>query len=164
MEATLIIIGMLFIIAGIIGCIIPGIPGPPLAFVSLILLEFTTNAPFSFAFMAAWGLIAIAVTLLDYYVPIWGTQKFGGSKYGMWGSIIGLIIGLFTGPFGIIIGPFLGAYIGELIGGMRNEAALKAGLGAFLGFIAGTIMKLGVSFVITFYYFTESWQIVKEFW
>jgi len=161
METTLIILGLLFIVAGIIGCIIPGVPGPPLAFVSLILLEFTDATPFTFTFMGTWGLIVVGVTLLDYYVPVWGTKKFGGSKYGMWGSIVGLVIGLFTGPIGIILGPFLGAYLGETIGGMRNEAALKAGLGAFLGFVAGTIMKLGVSFIISYYFFTESWAIVK---
>ena len=158
MDTVLIIVGLIFLLAGIIGCIIPGIPGPPLAYVSLILLEFTDSEPFSFTFMTSWAIIVIGVTALDYYVPVWGTKKFGGSKYGMWGSIIGLIIGLFTGPIGIIVGPFLGAYIGELIGGMRNEEALKAGLGSFLGFVAGTIMKLGVSVIIAYYYFTESWN------
>lgn len=159
MDTVLIIIGLIFLLAGIIGCIIPGIPGPPLAYVSLILVEFTSSEPFSFTFMTSWAIIVIGVTALDYYVPVWGTKKFGGSKYGMWGSIIGLVIGLFAGPLGIIVGPFLGAYLGELIGGMRNEDALKAGLGSFLGFVAGTIMKLGVSVIIGYYYFAESWKL-----
>ncbi len=162
MDTVLIIVGLLFILAGIVGCIIPGIPGPPLAYVSLILLEFTENEPFSFTFMVSWAIIVVGVTALDYYVPVWGTKKFGGSKYGMWGSIIGLIIGLFTSPLGIIIGPFLGAYIGELIGGMRNKEALKAGLGSFLGFVAGIIMKLAVIVTIAYYYVMESWQFFME--
>lgn len=158
MNTVLIVFGMLFLLAGIIGCIIPGIPGPPLAYISLILIELTDAEPFSITFMASWAILVLVVTALDYYVPVWGTKKFGGSRYGVWGSIIGLVIGLFTGPLGIIIGPFLGAYLGELIGGMRNDEALKAGLGSFLGFVAGTIMKLTVSSIIGYYFIVESWR------
>ncbi len=160
MDIILIIIGIVFIIAGIIGCVIPGIPGPPLAYISLLLLQFTNNSPYSIAYMLSLAIIVIGVTILDYFVPVWGTKKFGGTKYGMWGSIIGLIIGIFTGPIGIIIGPFLGAYLGELVGGMGNNEALKAGLGSFLGFVAGTIMKLGVSFYITYSFIKEGWNII----
>ncbi len=159
MDIILIIIGFVFLVIGIIGCILPGIPGPPLAYVSLIFLEFTSAEPFDADFMMYWAAIVVVVTLLDYFVPIWGTKQFGGTKYGMWGSIIGLIIGIFTGPWGVVIGSFLGAYIGELIGGMRNEKALRAGLGAFLGFVAGTIMKFTVSLIIGFYFFVELWNI-----
>ena len=159
MDIILIIIGFVFLVVGIIGCILPGIPGPPLAYVSLIFHEFTSAEPFDSNFMMYWAAIVVVVTLLDYFVPIWGTKQFGGTKYGMWGSIIGLIIGIFTGPWGVVIGSFLGAYIGELIGGMRNEKALRAGLGAFLGFVAGTIMKFTVSLIIGFYFFVELWNI-----
>lgn len=157
MDTFLIIIGLLFLVSGIIGCIIPGIPGPPLAYVSLVFLQFTSAEPFDLNFMMYGAIIVIFVTLLDYFVPIWGTKKFGGTKYGMWGSIIGLIIGIFTGPWGIVIGAFIGAYIGELIGGLPNKKALRAGLGAFLGFVAGTIMKLGVSIYIAYFFIAEVW-------
>ena len=159
MDTIFIIIGFVFLVVGIIGCILPGIPGPPLAYVSLIFLEITSAEPFDTDFMMYWAAIVIIVTLLDYFVPIWGTKKFGGTKYGMWGSIIGLIIGIMTGPWGVVIGSFLGAYIGELIGGMRNDKALRAGLGAFLGFVAGTIMKFAVSLIIAYYFFAETWLV-----
>lgn len=162
MEAILIIIGLVLIVAGIIGCILPGLPGPPIAYASLILLQFAENSPFSWAFMLAWLLIVVAVTLLDFYVPAWGTKKFGGSKYGSWGSIIGLIIGLIFPPWGILIGPFLGAYIGELIGGKHNEEALRAGFGAFIGFVAGTLMKLTVTITMGVYFTIESWAIISS--
>ena len=160
MDIILVIIGFVFLVIGIIGCVLPGLPGPPLAYISLVLLEFTSAEPFDSNFMILWATIVVVVTLFDYFVPIWGTKKFGGTKYGMWGSIIGLIIGIMTGPWGIVIGAFLGAYLGELIGGMRNENALRAGLGAFLGFVAGTIMKFAVSLIIGFYFFVELWHIV----
>ncbi|RLD42977.1 MAG: DUF456 domain-containing protein [Bacteroidetes bacterium] len=157
MTTLLIILGIIFLIIGIVGCIIPGLPGPPLAYIALILLQFTESTPFTSNFMLIWASIVILFTLLDYYVPVWGTQKFGGSKYGMWGSIIGLVLGLSMGPLGIILGPFFGAFIGELIGGENADNALRAGFGAFLGFVAGTIMKLGVTIMIVYYFVVEAW-------
>jgi len=157
MTTLLIILGIIFLIIGIIGCIIPGLPGPPLAYIALILLQFTEVVPYDTRFMLTWAMIVVAVTLLDYYVPVWGTQKFGGSKFGMWGSIIGLVLGLSAGPIGIILGPFFGAFIGELIGGENADNALRAGFGAFLGFVAGTIMKLGVTIMIIYYFVVEAW-------
>jgi len=162
MEAVLIIIGIILIVVGIIGCVVPGLPGTPIAYVSLILLQFVEQSPFSWIFMLSWLLIVVSVTLLDFYVPIWGTQKFGGSKYGTYGSIVGLVVGLFIPPWGIIIGPFLGAYSGELIGGKQHNEALRAGFGAFLGFVAGTIMKLAVTFIIGYHFTKESWGIISS--
>lgn len=154
MEWIWITLGVLLTIAGIVGCILPFIPGPPLSYAALVVLQLTMNEPFTYRFMVIWLLLTIAVTLLDYYVPIWGTQKFGGSRSGVWGSTIGLIIGLFFfPPFGLIIGPFIGAVVGELIAGKEMQKALRSGLGSFLGFIAGTVMKLAVSFIMGFYFF-----------
>ncbi len=157
MDYLLVIIGILLIIGGIMGCFLPVIPGPPLSYLGILLLEFTSASPFSVEFMVISAVFVALVTVLDYVVPIWGTKKFGGSKYGNWGSMIGLLIGLFTGPWGVIIGPFLGAFVGELIGGKNSNDALKAGFGAFVGFLVGTGLKLGVSGALAFYFFKEVW-------
>jgi uncharacterized protein YqgC (DUF456 family) len=83
---------------------------------------------------------------LDYIIPAWGTKKFGGSRFGVWGSIIGLFAGLlFFPPFGIIVGPFAGAVIGELVAGQNTESALRSGFGSFAGLLLGTLIKLTVS-------------------
>lgn len=151
MDSILISIGIILLIAGIAGCILPILPGPPISYVSLILLQFTKHEPFSTEQLFIYAILVIAVTALDYIVPIWGTKKFGGSKYGIWGSTIGLLVGLFLfPPFGIIIGPFVGAVIGELISGKDFNPALKSGFGSFVGFLAGTVAKLGVSIFIAF--------------
>lgn len=153
MDLVWIIISGTLILAGIIGCIIPGIPGPPISYIGLLLLQLKSTPPFSARFLAIWAVITIGVTVLDYIVPAYGTKKFGGSSYGMWGSIIGLFFGIFFfPPFGIIVGAFAGAVIGEMINGKEFNNALRSGFGSFLGFIAGTIMKLAVSFFMAYYY------------
>ena len=100
-------------------------------------------------------MVAVVVTILDYIVPVWGTKKFGGTKYGTRGATVGLIIGLFLGPPGIILGPFIGAVVGELIFKDDMKYALKAGFGSLLGFLTGIGLKLAASFVITFYFVKE---------
>jgi len=140
---------------GIIGCLVPILPGPPISYLGLIMLHVTKFGQFSSTVLIALAVVAIVVTILDYIVPIWGTRKFGGSKYGMRGATVGLIIGLFLGPVGIILGPLFGAIVGELIFKDDMKYAIKAGFGSLLGFLTGIGLKLAASFVITFYFVRE---------
>jgi len=151
-EYLLLAGAVLLIILGIVGCLLPVLPGPPLSFGGLLLLHFSKFAEFSSETLIILAIIAAVVTILDYIVPIWGTRKFGGSKYGARGATVGLIIGLFLGPAGIIIGPFAGAFVGELIYRDDVNYALKAGFGSLLGFMMGVGLKLVASFIITFYF------------
>jgi len=154
MDWIWITLGVVLTVAGIAGCILPFIPGPPLSYIALLVLLIPDKFTFTSQFLITWFLVTIAVTLLDYYVPVWGTRKFGGSSKGVWGATIGLVAGIFIfPPFGIIAGPFLGAFIGELIEGKDTQAALRSGFGSFIGFIAGTVMKLTVSVIMAFYFF-----------
>lgn len=151
----LIIIGIVLIIIGIIGCIVPGIPGPPLSFLALIFLSIAKHwEPFSITFLIAMAGLTILVTVLDYIVPAIGAKKFGASKYGFWGSIIGMILGIiYAPPLGMIIGAFLGAFVAELLVGKRSFDALKAGWGVFTGVMVGAVLKLITSGIMTFYFF-----------
>ena len=154
MEWIWITLGIILTVAGLVGCILPLIPGPPLVYAAVMIAQYTLDKPFTTQFMVVWLVLVFVVVLLDYYVPIWGTRKFGGSKSGVWGSTIGLIVGLFFfPPFGIIAGPFIGAVVGELLTGNDMQRALRSGLGSFLGFITGTIMKLAVSLFLGFHFF-----------
>ena len=156
MDILLIVLGAVFIISGVLGCVLPIIPGPPLSYIGLLLLHFTERYQFSSKFLIIWAIITVVVYALDYLIPAWGTKKFGGSKRGVWGSIIGLIIGMFFfPPFGIIIGPFIGAVVGELTAGKESKAALKSGFGSFMGFLAGTLLKLIASGMMTWYFVKE---------
>lgn len=153
LDIILITLGAIFIITGILGCVLPVLPSLPLSYIGIILLHLTSRFEFSTTFLIGWGLVVIAVQILDYYIPIWGTKKLGGGKKGAWGSTIGVVAGMFIiPPWGIIIFPFVGAVIGELIDEKEFKVALKAGFGAFLGFVAGTLMKLVVAIILAFYF------------
>ena len=142
MDIFLLVVAFLLMLVGIIGCIVPGLPGVPLAYVGLWVAQATDRIDFSWQMLLIWGIVTIVVSVLDYVVPAWGTKRFGGTKYGVWGSTIGVFVGLFLGPWGVIIGPLAGAILGEMLGGKQVEEALKAGWGSFIGLLFGTVLKL----------------------
>jgi len=152
MDIFLIVLAGLFLLIGFVGCFVPLLPGTPLSYLGIILLHLSSKVEFSMQFLVLWAVIVIAVQVLDYIIPIWGTKKFGGSKLGVWGSMVGVIIGLFLGPWGIVAGAFVGAFAGELIAGKTSRKAIKAAFGAFVGFMLGTISQLIVACFLIFYY------------
>lgn len=158
MDILLLILGILCIIVGIIGCIAPGLPGPPLSYIGLLLLHWSKFAEYTTTLLMVLLVVVVLITVLDYVVPIYMTKKFGGTKWGTWGATIGLIVGLFFGLFGTIAGPFIGALLFELIGGSQTTHAFKSAFGSLVGFIFGTGGKLVISGVITFYFISSLWQ------
>lgn len=161
MDALLLIPGFLLILIGLAGCIIPVIPGPPLSYAGLLLMHLTSAVQFEQRFMLIWAGLALGVTLLDYFTPIWGTKKFGGTKRGTWGATIGLLFGLvFFPPLGIIIGPFAGAVIGEMTQTEDLKKAVRSGMGSLMGFLIGTGLKFVISGFITYYFFRELFRII----
>jgi len=176
MEVALVIIAFVFLAVGFLGSVVPALPGPPLSFIGLLLLQRSGHGEFSAAFLWVWAGITIAVTIMDNILPAIMTKKFGGSKMAVTGSVIGIFAGMFVfPPVGILVGPFLGALIGELINNKIQErktaAALAAqygeeqpvietagqknplvvALGAFLAFIVGTGGKLIIAGMMIFY-------------
>lgn len=159
MDVFFIVLGFILLFGGIIGSVFPGIPGPPLSFLGLMVSAASSWLAFSTQFYLITALLAIFITVLDYYIPIYGTKLLGGTKAGITGSTIGLVVavialplaGIVIGPFGllgIILGPFVGAYLGEKIAGTRDENAWRSAFGSFLGFLAGTLAKLMYAVVI----------------
>ncbi len=142
MEIFLLVIAFLLMLIGVIGCIVPGLPGTPIAYLGLWIAQATERVDFSWQFLLVWGIVMIAVSALDYIVPAWGTKHYGGTKYGVWGSTIGVFVGLFFGAAGVILGPLVGAVLGEMLSGKALAEALKAGWGSFVGILFGTVIKL----------------------
>ena len=153
MDVALMVLAFALVMAGIAGSFLPVLPGPPLAFLGLAVLWFSSAYQPDPQQLGIHLAAASAITALDYYVPIWGTKRFGGTKAGSRGATIGLLIGLFLGPMGIVFGPFVGALLGELSAGSPQNQAVKAAFGAFLGFVAGVLMKLAYGLVVLYQLF-----------
>ncbi|MCL9808169.1 DUF456 domain-containing protein [Flavobacterium luminosum] len=165
MDSVLVIIGFVCMIVGILGSFLPALPGPGLSWLGLLLLYLTQAVPNNYWVLGITFFITALILILDYVIPAKGTQYFGGSKYGIWGTNIGLIVGLLAPiPFGFIIGPFVGAFLGELYyNSQDHNRALKAATGSFIGFLASTFMKfvLCMAFLGMFIYLI--WQNWNNF-
>ncbi|MDR1762147.1 MAG: DUF456 domain-containing protein [Bacteroidales bacterium] len=160
MELVILLGAAILLLIGLAGCIIPVIPGLPLCYAGLLLLSFSMHVDISLTFLIVWAVVVIVIQVLDFYLPIWGTRKYGGTKYGMWGSTIGLIVGIVFSPIAMIIGAFAGAFIGEKLANTNTKLALKAAFGSFMGLLLGTVIKLAIAIYMIVYYCIAIWKII----
>lgn len=143
MNIVYLISSGVLLLTGLVGCVIPVIPGPVLAYGGLLLMIPSDRSPSVFALVSFGVLVALA-TVMDYVVPALGAKKFDCSKWGVWGCTVGTVVGMFFLPVGLLLGPFLGAFVGELLAKKPVGKALYGGLGAFLGFLSGVFLKVVV--------------------
>ena len=161
MDIILLSLGFILMLVGILGSFLPVLPGPPISWIGLLLLYLTKAVPDDWWLLGITLVFAIAVFILDYIIPAVGTKKFGGSKAGIAGTIVGLLVAIIfpvLGPFGIIVWPFVGALVGELINKADQKTALKAAFGSFLGFLTGTFMKFLIAII---YLGIFIWKVIE---
>lgn len=165
MDIFLLVIGLAFVLIGIAGSVLPVLPGPPIGWVGLLLLYLTKAVPMDYWAIGITFFLAVLVSILDYVVPAIGTKKFGGTKYGMWGTTIGLVVGLFIPiPLGFLIGSVLGAFIGEMLYDSKDtNRATKAAVGSFIGFVGSTFLKLVVTFGYLIWFVKIAWEYRFDF-
>lgn len=146
---------MLLCIIGLIGCVVPGLPGPPLNLAGLFLVQYV-HKPYETQTLIIFGILTAVVLVIDYLLPVWFAKKFGATKKGIWGSIIGMFIGVFFTPVGMILGLLMGAIIGDLLAGRTSQQATRSGVAIFLGTLLSIGLKLGVNSLISVFVFYES--------
>ena len=145
------LIAVLLSLTGIVGAIVPALPGPPLSFASLLTVYFICPGTISTELLIWMLVLTIIVSVLDYVAPIWLTKVGGGSKAAIWGSTLGLIAGLFFMPIGLIVGPLAGAVFGEMTNNSSLGKATRVALMSFISFLLTTGAKLVISALMTFY-------------
>lgn len=151
MNELIYIVSFIFLLIGLIGAIIPVIPGPFISFVAVVLLYATSDLNITTKMVWILGVFMLISTIGDYVLQILGVKKLGGGKKAIRGTIIGTVIGLFLPPFGIIIGAFIGAFIGAKSESDNFSQALKIAFGAFIGFVLGTFVKLAYSIYVIYF-------------
>lgn len=153
----MILAGALLVVLGIMGSILPSMPGPTLSFAGILLLFFARGAETVPVFsLVLIGVATLALVALDYIAPIIGAKYFQASRLGLIGAVVGLLIGAAVFfPWGILIGPFAGALVGELSGGKRVAQAVRSGLGTILGSVAMIILQTAFSIAVAIYFLVK---------
>lgn len=150
MDILILILVAILLLIGIVGSIVPVLPGPPISYIGILVLHFFSLYQIETGLLITLAMIVVVITFLDYWLQLYGVKKFGGGKKATNGTIVGLLVGIFIfPPIGIIVGPFVGAYIGAKMEG-NDDNAIKIAFGSILGFLGGTFLKLFVSGYITY--------------
>ncbi|MFZ5518500.1 MAG: DUF456 domain-containing protein [Candidatus Zhuqueibacterota bacterium] len=150
------IIGTILIVLGLIGCLVPALPGPPLSYAALLILALVQKfqPPLTGALMLVMLGVMIVMAVLDYFIPALGAKMYGSSKWGVWGAMLGMLFGAISfPPLGLLVGAFVGAIVAELAAGKPGKDALRAGWGVFLGTMAGSLLKLIVTGLMAYYFY-----------
>lgn len=143
------VIAGILIVAGLIGSILPNLPGIPVMFGGMLLAAWVDD----FQRIPVWvvvflGILAAFSIVFDFLAGTYGAKRYGATKAAVWGALVGTIVGFFFSIPGIILGPFVGAAIGQLASGGGLEQAARVGVGTWIGLLIGTAMKLGVAFMM----------------
>ncbi|MDD2388153.1 MAG: DUF456 domain-containing protein [Desulfobacterales bacterium] len=147
-----IIFALLLSVIGLLGCIFPVIPGPLLSFSALCMVYVSNSQELlSIPFISVMGGLMLLVSLLDFVIPVAAAKRYGASRPGLWGSVIGMLLGMFMfPPLGVFIGALAGAVAGELINGKMIKQALGAGWGIFIGNMVSIGLKLAYCTLVLF--------------
>ena len=161
MDIVLSLLGLMFMLVGILGSFLPVLPGPPLSWIGLLLLYLTKAVPDNWTFLLITLTVALLAVVLDYVIPAMGTKRFGGSKLGIIGTTVGLLVAIvfpIFGFLGIIIWPFIGAVVGELMNKTDSDKAFKAAIGSFIGFLTGTFLKFIIALIYLGFFIRTFWE------
>lgn len=152
-------ITVLLALVGVLGTVLPLLPGTPLIVIGAVIYGYSTHfTTFSITDLVILGLLSLFAEGVDYLFSLIGAKKFGASKLGLIGGMVGLFIALFTiGPMGIIVGPIVGAILAELLVGRPMDQAVRVGIGSLLGVLGGMVMTFVVSLVMA------GWVILTVF-
>ena len=155
METTALILSIILFIAGLLGTILPVLPGAILIYGGMLVYGVMTKfATLDANFFLIQALVLVLIFSVDFLAAAAATRRFNGSKQAAWGAILGTILGLiFFGPLGIVIGPFLGAVVAELVRGIEINQAIRVGFGTLVGILGGTVLKLSAEILMIVYFF-----------
>ena len=157
METAALVLAIILFIVGLIGTVVPFIPGAILIYGGMLLYGLMTKfATLNIYFYILQAIALIFVFLIDNIASAAGAKRFGGSSQAAWGALVGTIVGVFLGPLGIIICSFLGAVVAEvLLKKTELRQAVRSGFGTIIGILGGTVLKLFVEILMIIYFFMK---------
>lgn len=148
-HALLYLIAGALILIGLVGVVLPALPGLPLMFIGMLLAAWVDH----FQQVPVWvvvvlGLMTLVALAVDFLATTLGAKRHGASKLAMLGAALGTLAGLFFGIPGLILGPFLGAAAGEFLSSKQWRQASKVGFATWIGLLLGTALKIALAFAM----------------
>lgn len=148
-DILLYVLAGLIVLIGLVGTIVPALPGVPLMFAGMLFAAWVGGFdPIGTWTLVTLGLLTVLAIAADLLASILGAKRVGASPWALFGAAMGTIVGLFFGILGILVGPFAGALAGELVAGGTLGRASKVGVGTWIGFLLGTVVKIGLACVM----------------
>jgi hypothetical protein len=142
-EITAFVLALLAMMVGLLGAVLPGLPGPPIILAAALAHRlFLGPRGSAWWVVGALALLAVFSMALDFLATSYGAKRLGATWRGAVGAALGAMAGLFWMPVGLVLGPLLGAMAFEMFAGRHWHEAGKAGLGAVLGLVAGIVGKV----------------------
>lgn len=139
----------LIVLTGLIGTVVPALPGVPIIFAGLVLAAWSTDfEPVGWGTIGVLGALTVISVMIDFLAAAFGAKRQGASPRAFWGATLGALVGMFFGLPGIMLGPFIGAVAAELVGGRGARQAGRSGYGVWVGIILGTAAKLSIAFLM----------------
>ena len=152
------ILAALVVVGGLVGTIVPALPGVPLVFAGLLLAAWTGDfVQVSWTTIGTLGALTALAWLIDFLAAAMGAKRLGASQRAFWGAAFGAVVGMFFGIPGIILGPFVGAVVAEISAGRSVNEASRAGYGAWIGVVIGTAAKLAIAFLMVGIFIFSQW-------
>lgn len=140
-DTLILLVSILLLLVGILGTFLPVLPGLLLSLCGLLIYKFGTDSSLSMVYIWIFVSLTLLSIILNYVIPARTNRKYGGTRWGSAGSVIGTILGMFfiPVPFGFLIGMFLGVFVGELLHDANDKKkAWNSTKGALIGFLYGT--------------------------
>jgi len=148
-QALYFVLSAVLILVGILGTVVPALPGVPLVFAGMLLAAWADHFQHVGTItLVVLGVLCLLALMIDFVAGLLGAKRVGASPHAIWGAMLGTIVGLFFGLPGLVFGPFLGAVAGELLVGSRLERAAHVGVGTWLGLLFGTLAKIALCFAM----------------
>lgn len=153
LHGTAFVIALLVMLVGVAGTLVPALPGIPLIWLAMLAYAWVEGfQEITWTFLLIALLVAVFSQVAEYYSRALGAKKFGASRAGTWGAVLGSLVGLFFMPVGLLVGPFVGALVAEMISGRKTDEAIRAGVGGVIGVLGSVVVNfiLAVGLVVAF--------------
>ena len=159
-DVVLIAIGGCLVVSGVIGSLVPIIPGPLLAYLGLLSLHATKTVHVDG--LITFAVLTVVVAGIEYLLPLYVGRKLGATRAGIYGGILGTLIGLLFMPVGILVGPMIGALVFEMLTKRGLGPALKASLGVFLGTVFNFVLRFALAAGMAYVFVVELWPALPS--